>query len=92
MDQEQWVRGGKRAILEPIRFGEFLREKNAINDEQLLDALAEHWAHGERLGESVTRRGYASSEDVERLADEYHGLSVVEVDAEVSVSVRRPLG
>jgi hypothetical protein len=92
MNQGQWLRGGKRATLEPIRFGEFLLEKNAINDEQLLDALAEHWARGERLGDSVSRRGFLTSEEVERYADEYHLLDVVEVDVEVSTAVRKPLG
>ena len=90
MTQEPWRRGGQKALLEPIRFGDFLREKNAISDEQLLDALADHWARGERIGDTVTRRGFLSVEDVERYAGEDHGLEVVEV--EVSVAVSRPLG
>ncbi len=90
MDQVQSQRGGKKALLEPIRFGEFLLEKSALNDEQLLDVLAEHWAHGGRVGDCVTRRGFLSFDEVERLADEYHLLQVVEV--EVSVAVSRPLG
>jgi len=94
MNQAQWARGGKKALLEPIRFGEFLLEKNAINDEQLLDVLAEHWAHGGRLGDSVTRRGFLSYEEVERFADEYHLLHVVEVEVSVAASMqnRGPLG
>ena len=97
MNQQQWARGGKKALLEPIRFGDFLREKNAISDEQLLDALADHWAHGERIGDTVTRRGFLSVEEVERYANEYHpDLAVVEVvvevPIEVSVPVRRPVG
>jgi hypothetical protein len=90
MTQELWRRGGKKALLEPIRFGDFLREKNAISDEQLLDALADHWARGERIGDTVTRRGFLSPAEVERYADEYHGLEIIEV--EVSVPMRRPLG
>ena len=95
MDQHEWARGGKKASLEPIRFGDFLREKNAISDEQLLDALADHWAHGERIGDTVTRRGFLSAQEVERYADEYHhDLAIVEVEVpiEVSVPVRRPVG
>ena len=95
MNQEQWQRGAKKALLEPIRFGDFLRERNAISDEQLLDALADHWAHGERIGDTVTRRGFLSGAEVERLAHEYHhDLSIVEVEVpiEVSVPVRRPVG
>lgn len=69
----------KRGTLEPIRFGEFLRERSAIDDHQLLDALAEHWAHGGRFGATVVRKGWLSVEEVERLAAEYHSLQVVEV-------------
>lgn len=69
-----------KQTLEPIRFGEFLREKNAITDEQLLDALAEHWGGGGRIGATVARRGFLSIDEVERLADEYHLLHVVEVE------------
>ena len=90
MNQVQWPRGGKKALLEPIRFGDFLREKRAISDEQLLDVLADHWAHGGRLGDSVTRRGFLSAEQVEHFAGEYHDLHVVEVD--VSVAACAPLG
>jgi hypothetical protein len=89
MVQVQWLRSGKKASLELIRFGEFLREKNALTDEQLLDVLAEHWAHGERLGQTVARRGFLSLEEVERFADEYHLLQVVEVDVR---NERRPQG
>jgi hypothetical protein len=82
---------GKNASLELIRFGEFLREKNALTDEQLLDVLAEHWARGERLGAAVARRGFLSLDQVERFADEYHLLQVVEVD-DGPGSKREPLG
>jgi hypothetical protein len=74
------VGSNRKQLLEPIRFGEFLREKNAITDEQLLDALADHWAHGGRLGATIARRGFLSVDEIERLADEYHLLQVVEVD------------
>jgi len=66
-------------ILRPIRFGEFLVEKHVLNDGQLLDALAEHWATGRRLGETISARGYLEREEVERYAREYESLHVVYV-------------
>jgi hypothetical protein len=62
-----------------IRFGEFLVERQALDDGQLLDALGEHWAGGGRLGDTVARRGFLTRNEVERLAAEYHGLEVVEI-------------
>lgn len=67
------------AVLERIRFGEFLLEKKVIDDGQLLDALAEHWAHGGRFGTALCRKGILSVDEVEKLAAEYHGIQVVEV-------------
>ena len=71
--------------LEPIRFGEYLLERQAISDGEYLDALADHFANGGRFGMALSRRGILSSEDVERLAAEYHALRVVEVAAEPSL-------
>ena len=65
--------------LRPIRFGEFLVERNVISEAALLDSLADHWAHSCKLGESVTRRGYLPSDEVERLASEFANLHVVYV-------------
>jgi hypothetical protein len=65
--------------LRPIRFGEFLVEKHVLDDRQLLDALAEHWATGLRLGEAITARGYLERDEIERYASEYQNLSVVYV-------------
>ncbi|HKA87302.1 MAG TPA: hypothetical protein VKE22_06520 [Haliangiales bacterium] len=76
---EKVTRGASRHALERIRFGEFLVERRAIDDGQLLDALADHWAAGGRLGEAIARKGMLSSDEVERLAAEYHALRVVEV-------------
>lgn len=70
---------GKHSSLERVRFGEFLVERRVIDDGQLLDALAEHWQHGGRIGAAVTRRGFLSVDQVEQLAAEYHGIHVVEV-------------
>ena len=36
--------------LEPVRFGDFLVEKKLIDEGQLLDALADHWIAGCRIG------------------------------------------
>ena len=65
--------------LQPIRFGDFLVERKLINERQLLDALAEHWVSGCRIGESVARRGYVPKADVERLASEFQNLSTIYV-------------
>ena len=65
--------------LQPIRFGDFLVERKLINEKQLLDALAEDWMSGCRIGESVARRGYVPRADVERLASEFQNLSIIYV-------------
>jgi hypothetical protein len=72
------------ATLEPVRFGEFLRDRNLITDEQWLAALATHWsAHGrERIGATIVACGYLSPEIVEAEARVFHDdLDVVEVVA-----------
>jgi hypothetical protein len=63
--------------LVPVRFGEFLVEQNKITEQQLLDSLAEHWMTGCRLGESIVRKGYLPSGEIERLAGEFQGLNTV---------------
>ena len=66
----------------PIRFGDFLVERKRIDDAQLLDALAEHWTSGGKIGEAVARKGYLSSDEIERLADEFRYLETVFVDVD----------
>ena len=63
--------------LQPIRFGDFMVERKLINEKQLLDALAEHWMSGCRIGESVARRGYVPRAEVERLAGEFQNLATI---------------
>jgi len=65
--------------LVPVRFGEFLVERQLIDEGQLLDALAEHWMTGRKLGESIARKGYLPPAEVEQLASEFHNLSTVYV-------------
>lgn len=57
-----------------LRFGEFLCENQIINEEQLLDALADHWSNGGRLGMAISRRGILTCEQVERWAAVYHDV------------------
>jgi hypothetical protein len=71
--------GGSRPILEPIRFGEFLCEQNLITDEQLLEALGDHWSNGGSIGTAIARRGFLAAEEIERQAARYHALDVIEV-------------
>jgi hypothetical protein len=75
-------RGPTEQALETIRFGEYLREKRLLNDEQLLEALADHWSRRDgTIGRAIVERGFLSHEEVERQARLYHGLDVVEIEA-----------
>ena len=65
--------------LQTFRFGDFLVERKLISEGQLLDALAEHWMSGCRIGESVARKGYVPANEIERLAREFENLSTVYV-------------
>jgi hypothetical protein len=65
--------------LQPVHFGDFLVERKLINEAQLLDALAEHWSTGCRIGESVVKKGYLPFDEVERLAFEFENLQTVYV-------------
>ena len=65
--------------LQKVRFGDFLVERKVIDEGQLLDALAEHWRSGVRIGESVARKGYLSKIEIERLAHEFENLNTVYV-------------
>jgi hypothetical protein len=65
--------------LQKVRFGDFLVERNVINEGQLLDALAEHWISGCRIGESIARKGYIPKNEIERLAREFENLNTVYV-------------
>ncbi len=66
--------------LETIRFGEFLYEQKAISEEQLLNALGEHWSNGGKIGAAVARLGLLDEAEVERYAEAYHQLDIVEID------------
>jgi hypothetical protein len=65
--------------LERLRFGDFLVERRVISEAQLLDALAEHWRSGCRIGESVVQRGYVGAAEMERLAREFENLDTIYV-------------
>ncbi len=69
------------ATLEPVRFGEFLRDRSIITDEQWLAALALHWSSpGSRVGEAIVRQGFLSQGQVDDEARAFHDdLAVVEV-------------
>jgi hypothetical protein len=65
--------------LQPVRFGDFLVERKIIDEGQLLDALADHWMSGCRIGESVARKGYLAQDEVKRLLHEFENLTTVYV-------------
>lgn len=73
------------ATLEPVRFGEFLRDRKLISEEQWLAALADHWSGpltGKRkmIGTTIIENGFLSPEIVEAQARIFHDdLDVVEV-------------
>ena len=80
----------RSAVLEQVRFGEFLLERARITDEQWLAALADHWSAPIRrtIGATIVAHGYLTAEVVEAEARVFHdGLAVVEVAAP---STRRP--
>jgi len=70
------------AMLAPLRFGEYLRERNLITDEQLLAALASHWSERRcSIGRTLVELGILPLDLVEAEARAYHDeLDVVEVD------------
>ena len=70
---------GAERRLQRIRFGEYLFERQHLTEEQLLAALADHWSNGGTIGAAICRHGFLDRDQVERLADEYHSLDVVEI-------------
>jgi hypothetical protein len=74
------------ATLEPVRFGEFLRDRHLISDEQWLAALAQHWSEpltGRRrmIGATIIENGYLAPEVVEAEARVFHDdLDVIEIE------------
>ena len=70
------------ATLEPVRFGEFLRDRKLITDEQWLAALADHWSnpHRRRIGNAIVDCGFLPEAVVESEARVFHDdLDVIEV-------------
>jgi hypothetical protein len=70
------------ATLEPVRFGEFLRDRNLISDEQWLCALAAHWSarRKRRIGATIVEFGFLPYDVVEAEARVFHDdLDIVEV-------------
>lgn len=70
--------------LQPIRFGEFLRDRNLITEEQWIAALAAHWSDRRRhrtIGATIAAQGFLPGEAIEREAAAFHGLDVIEVGA-----------
>lgn len=70
------------ATLEPVRFGEFLRDRHLISDEQWLSALAMHWSEPSRrrIGTTIAEAGFLTLDEVEAEARVFHDeLDVVDV-------------
>jgi len=75
----------RSAVLEQVRFGEFLLERARITDEQWLAALADHWSgatvgHFRKIGRTIADSGFLELEVVEAEAQIFHdGIEVVEI-------------
>jgi hypothetical protein len=67
-------------LLQPVRFGEFLRDRNLITEEQWLAALATHWSVRRlSIGAAIAQHGFLPAHEIEREARAFHDLDVVEV-------------
>ena len=70
------------ATLEPVRFGEFLRDRSLISEEQWIAALATHWsaATRRRIGDTIVAVGFLTASTVEAELRTFHDeLEVVEI-------------
>jgi len=70
---------GSQKGLVTLRFGEFLFQQDLITEEQLLQALADHWSNGGNIGSAINRQGFLSEFQIEEQAHAYHALELVEV-------------
>lgn len=61
-------------------FGEFLRDNGLLSEEELIEALADHWSNGITIDAAVCRRGFLSREQVDSWADIFHNIQLVEMD------------
>src|SRR5687768_8795757 len=78
--EEREVSSGVENDAAPKRtpLGRLLRDAGFLTDEQLESALREGTDTGERLGEVVVRRGWATEDDVAKLLAEQWQLGYVE--------------
>ncbi len=67
------------ASLTALPFGEFLCSQELISEEQLLQALGDHWSNGGNIGAAICRQGFLEREELERQAKIYHSLETVEI-------------
>ena len=81
------------ATLEPVRFGEFLRDRQLISDEQWLCALASHWSaeRRRRIGATIVELRFLPYDIVEAEARVFHDdLEIVEVSISASGRSEKP--
>jgi hypothetical protein len=69
----------EEAGLRPVDFGEFLVERRVLDEEQLLDVLADHWARRAPLHDSIAARGYVPPARLAALLAEFENVHVVYV-------------
>ena len=71
----------------PMRFGEFLYENTCLSEEQLIEALADHWSNGGTIGTAICRRGFLSREEIEQWAEIFHGVQLLELDSDLVIEL-----
>ncbi len=67
------------ARLTSIRFGEYLCQRQFISEEQLLEALGDHWSNGGNIGAAICRQGFMDRNELEQQARLYHSIDTVEI-------------
>ena len=65
--------------LTQLPFGEYLCTRELISEEQLLQALGDHWSNGGNIGAAICRQGFLDRDQLEREAAIYHSLETVEI-------------
>jgi hypothetical protein len=65
--------------LTAVPFGEYLCAQELISEEQLLQALGDHWSNGGNIGAAICRQGFLGRDELERQAAIYHSIETVEI-------------
>lgn len=76
-----------------MRFGEFLYENTNLSEEQLIEALADHWSNGGTIGTAICRRGFLARDEIEQWAEIFHGVQLLELEPDAIIDmIAEPTG